>query len=696
MNHRAFIPILLISTTMISAVCAQEIVTLEKIQIAEEYTAIDERRDNSIAKRIIKAEELTQYGDSNALEILRRTPGVTISAGKGPSSAPGKGYTVVMIDGEATSTGTSKRVSPLEQISPDMIERIEVMTNGSAEYTAESMGGIVNIVLKKPKAEGRTLAKVTIGAYGEDLSETAYVQREGKIDKISYLVNLTASNNTKEDRTDVLTDKTALDTNEERDDQSKSRSVGLRAKLNFTPSSRLKILYDGSVTFNHDTDRINSTTLTEGSATPTSRYQSHDDATNTMLWSSLGAEHRFGDDIFEWKAKIHSFEESGDLESLSTPSSSNRKNHDYVLSRFYGLQGDYSALRDEHFIKAGFELKRSNQIDETTRVLNGVDVTSVNDKIQMKEDKLALYIQDEYTMDEGIVLTPGLRYETLERDYGATSNLGYFAPSLHALFQVTPKDNIRASVAKTVRLPRLSQLSASTNSTLDENSINRPDVIGNPNLTEEKAVSYELRYEHFFEDKGMASIGGFYRTINDKIENAIRFNTLSGRYEQTPENAGEGSLWGLELELKKSLKEYVEGFGLFANASLQDSSLTNTLTGVKREILQTPNFTCNLGFDHTLKESEITYGAAYRYVDGYDDPQEYFISQSQKGYGTLDFYVNKRLDKTFKLQFNVKNITASTVETTSRLYDSAGAITQTQVDKEHTKPQVLLSIEGKW
>ncbi len=696
MKHQSYLRYLLIGGTLLSSVCAQEIVTLDKIQIAETYSAIDERRDNSIAKRIINGEELTQYGDANALEILRRTPGVTISNGKGPSAAPGKGYTVVMIDGETTSTGTSKRASPLEQISPDMIDRIEVMTNGSAEYTAESMGGIVNIVLKKPKAEGRTSAKVTLGAYGEDLSETAYVQREGKLDKISYLVNLTASENIKKDRTDSVTDKTALDTDEERDDKSINRSLGVRAKLNYTASSRLKILYDGSVTFNHDTDEIASTTMTEGSATPTNHYRSHDDATNTMLWSALGAEHRFGEDIFEWKAKIHSFEERGDLESLSSPSLTNRKEHDYVLSRFYGLQGDYSALRDEHFIKAGFELKRSDQIDETTRVVNGVDITSANDTIQMKEDKLSLYVQDEYSVNEWIVLTPGLRYETLKRDYSSTSDLDYFAPSLHVLFQMTPKDNIRASVAKTVRLPRLSQLSESINSTLDENSIHRPDVIGNPNLTEERALSYELRYEHFFADKGLASIGGFYRTINDKIENMVRFNSVSGRYEQTPQNAGEGSLWGVELEIKKSLKEYVEGLGVFANATLQDSSLTNTLTGVKRELLQTPNLTCNLGFDHTLKASDMTYGAAYRYIGGYDDPQEYYISQSQKGYGTLDFYANKRLDKTFKLQLNVKNITSTTVETTSRIYDTLGAITQTQVDKEHSRPQVLLSIEGKW
>jgi len=689
MNQR-----LLIAALLASSVYAEETVVLEKIQIAEDYTAIDERRDNSIAKRIIKGMELTQYGDTNALEILRRTPGVTIPAGKGNKSAPGKGYTVVMIDGEATSTGTSKRVSPLEQISPDMIERIEVMTNGSAEHTAESMGGIVNVVLKKPKADGRASAKLTLGSYDGHLSEMGYIQREGKEGKLSYLLNLNVSDNRKKDRSDILIDGTASDTNEYRDDMPRNRSVGIRAKANYAYSPKMKIIYDGSVTFNHDTDTIDAVTYPEGSSTATGHYHSTDDATNTMLWSALGAEHRIGEDVFEWKAKIHSFEEDGDFDS--TTLSSIRRDHDYVLSRFYGLQGDYSMLRDDHFIKTGFDLRRADQIDKVKRSLNGADITTADDNVRMKEDKLAVYVQDEYTINDRIVLTPGLRYETLSRDYGATESLRYFAPSLHALFQLTPTDNLRASVAKTVRLPRLSQLSTSTKSSWDENDIHRPDITGNPNLKEEKALSYELRYEHFFADKGVASIGGFYRNIDDKIENIIRYASGSGRYVQTPENAGEGSLWGAELEFKKSLEQYVSGVSIFANATLQNSSLTNTFTGVKREILQTPNYLYNIGFDHVLKENKITYGAAYRYVGGYDDPEEYLISQSQKGYGTLDLYASKRIDKTFKCQLNVKNITGAMIETTSRLYDSVGTIAQTQIDKEHSEPQILFTIEGKW
>lgn len=694
MTYHSSLTAVLLSGSMISCVCAQEIITLEKIQLEQHYTAIDERRDNSIAKRIITADELTQYGDLNALEMLRRTPGVTIPNVKGSAAAPGKGYTVVMIDGEAASTGTSKRISPLELISPDMIERIEIMTNGSAEYTAESMGGIVNIVLKKPKGQGRTTAKLSTGSYNGLLSETGYVQHEGKRDNLSYLVNLTASENRKKERTEIVIDESTFDTDRLRDDTITNRSVGVKAKLNYLYSPRLKLLYDGSLTVNHDTKATDILTYSEGTSTVLNRYHSFDDATNTMLWSALGAEHRIGEDIFEWKVKVHSFEEEGDFKSASSASSSYRQDHDYVLSRFYGFQGDYSMLRSDHFIKTGYELRRGDQIDKVKRSLNGADVTSPGDNIEMQEDKLALYLQDEYTLNEWIVLTPGLRYERLSRDYGTTQNLDYFAPSFHALFQLTPKDNVRASIAKTVRLPRLSQLSTSTKSTLDENDIHRPDVTGNPNLKEERAHSYELRYEHFFADKGVASIGGFYRNIDDKIENIIQFDPVSGKYVKKPENAGRGSLWGMELELKKSLNDYLDGFGVFANATFQNSSMTNTLTGVKREILQTPNYLYNIGFDHTLKAYDVTYGAAYRYVGRYDDPVEYSISQSQRGYDTLDLYASKKINKTFKCQLNVKNVTESTVRTASGFYDSVDGYVQT--DREYSKMQVLFSIEGKW
>ncbi|MFA6630350.1 MAG: TonB-dependent receptor, partial [Sulfuricurvum sp.] len=241
------------------------------------------------------------------------------------------------------------------------------------------------------------------------------------------------------------------------------------------------------------------------------------------------------------------------------------------------------------------------------------------------------------------------------------------------------------------------ELSSSTDSSLDQNDLHHPDKTGNPNLREEKALSYEVRAEHYFEDKGIVSIGGFYRDIQDKIEKYTFLDTLSSRYIQRPENVGNGKLWGMELELKKSLDVLVSGLGVFANATIQDSSLRNSATGMKRPIKQTSDYLYNIGIDHTLQSYRLTYGAAYRYVGGYDDPiDENGFSESQQGYGTLDLYAKKRLDSTFKLGLNLKNITSATITTTSKQYDTSGVLTQTQIDKEKSQPQILLTLEGKW
>lgn len=686
-------PLILLSCTL-SFVCASEIIQLEKIEVQENASTLEERKENSIAKRIINGEELTQYGDLNALEILKRTPGVTIADGKGKKSAPGKGYTVVLIDGEEASG--SKRVNPLEQISPDMIERIEVMTNGSAEYTAESMGGIVNVVLKKPKAEGQTIAKMTVGTYGGDVPmESLFAQREGKTGHLGYLINVSAADNRQTDTSSTFKQSAASD--ELRETAARYQTLTLTTKLIYTPSSKDKYTYNGSLGLNNNKSTVDAKTYLNGSSALNTQMTSTDQSKGMMLWSGFKGEHHLsGTQLLEWKLKFHQNDDNGEAASLQTvPTLNDRRQKDYGFNRVIGAAGIYSLVSGDHFIKTGVDLKKTSQRDEVQRSLNGADVTTLADSVHMRENKGAMFLQDEVSVGESFVVTPGVRYETLSRDYGTTSRIDYLAPSLHMLYRLGANDNLRASVAKTVKLPRLDQLSSSTDSSLDRNDIRHPDITGNQNLTEEKALSYELRYEHFFENKGIASIGSFYRNIDDKIENITRWNSSTSRYVQSPENAGQGSLWGVELELKKSLNTYIDGLGMFANATLQDSSLTNTATGVKRPIKQTSNLLYNLGVDHTVKAYRFTYGAAYRYVGGYDDPQEYSLSQSQKGYGALDLYASKRLNKTFKCQLNLKNITRTSIETTSNIY-TGGVVSETQIDKEHSKPQILLTLEGKW
>lgn len=681
MHKRIFLfyrPLILLTCTF-SFSCAQEILQLDKIEVEDHYSVIEERKENSIAKRIIKGEELTQYGDMNALEMLKRTPGVAINDGKGKKGSPGKGYTKVLIDGEEVSA--TKRGNPLEQISPEMIERVEVMTNGSAEYSAESMGGIVNIVLKKPSSEGKTIAKLTAGAYHSEPMASVFAQQEGKNGKLSYLFNTTLSDNSQDDSSSTHTDIY----NENTDTDTRFRSLSLNAKLIYTPSSKDKYMLDGAL--NRSDYRKNSVKKRNGGVNETIHQSDEGDA--LMLWTKLSGSHNLsGTELIEWKLKYH--ENDSDGITRSDNATTLRKQNDEGAFRVFGAEGSYSKALNDHFIKTGVEMKRLHQRDDVVNYLNGA--VNTDDHQRLREDKGAMYLQDEITIGENIILTPGLRFERSLRQFDQTVATDYLAPSLHALYKLSENDNLRASIAKTVKLPRLDELSGSLDSTLDQNDLNHPDVTGNPNLKEESALSYELRYEHFFEDKGIVSIGGFYRDISDKIEKLTIFE--AGRYVERPYNSGQGELWSLELELKKSLDAYVSGLGVFGNATFQDSSLVSN--GVKRTIKGTNDYLFNIGVDHTLKEYRFTYGAAYRYVSGYDDPvDERGVSESQAGYGTLDLYATKRLNPTYKLGVNLKNITQESIATTSKRY-SGGVLNETQIDRENSRFHFLVTLDGRW
>ncbi len=669
-------PLLLLTSTL-SLACAQEIMHLDKISVEDTYSVIEERKENSIAKRIIRGEELAQYGDMNALEMLKRTPGVSIAQGKGKKGAPGKGYTKVLIDGEEISS--TKRGNPLEHLSPDMIERLEVMSNGSAEYSAESMGGIVNIVLKKPSSEGKTIAKVTAGAYEGEPMGSVFAQREGKKGKLSYLFNATYADNSQDDAA-------SSDTNtygEKSDSESRYRSLSLNAKLLYAPSSRDKYRFDGAL------NRSDSLKETIQKRTTPSLVEQRDEGDALMLWSKFSGTHNLsGSELVEWKLKYHENDSQG--ESQTEEGANTKTQKDEGNFRVFGAEGSYSIAWEDHFIKGGIDLKRLNQKDDVFNSTNAVAVSE--DHRRLREDKGSLYLQDEISVGERTVLTPGLRFERSVRQFEENIAIDYFAPSLHALYKLSENDNLRASVAKTVKLPRLSELSASLDSSLDENDINHPDVTGNPNLKEESALSYEVRYEHFFEDKGIISLGGFYRDISDKIEK--RTTVEGGRYVERPYNSGEASLWSLELELKKSLDPYVRGLGIFANATVQDSSLVTD--GLTRPIKGTNDYLATIGIDHRLSEYRLSYGASYRYVSGYDDPiDESGVAESQEGYGTLDLYATKRLDSIYKLGLNLKNITQESITTTSKRY-VGGVLNETQIDNENSRFHFLVTLEGRW
>ncbi|MBD0295582.1 MAG: TonB-dependent receptor, partial [Flavisolibacter sp.] len=104
-------------------------------------------------KTILNVEGTINAVGSNALELLRKSPGVLLDKDDNISLA-GKNGIQVYVDGRSTPLSGQDLAHYLKSIQSSQIEAIELITNPSAKYDAAGNAGIINIRLVKNKAFG--------------------------------------------------------------------------------------------------------------------------------------------------------------------------------------------------------------------------------------------------------------------------------------------------------------------------------------------------------------------------------------------------------------------------------------------------------------------------------------------------------------------------------------------------------------
>lgn len=110
--------------------------------------------EQKAGKLIFNVENSINAQGSNAYEVLKQTPGVTVDDGSKSISINGRGSILVMLNGKQTYMQQSEVVDLLKSTPSSNIKSIEVMSNATAQYDAAGSGGILNIVLKKDRAAG--------------------------------------------------------------------------------------------------------------------------------------------------------------------------------------------------------------------------------------------------------------------------------------------------------------------------------------------------------------------------------------------------------------------------------------------------------------------------------------------------------------------------------------------------------------
>lgn len=122
---------------------------LDEVVIEGEKSTMELKLD----KRVFNVEKDLANVGCNAAEILNNVPSVEVDV-EGNVSLRGSGNVRILIDGRQSGLVGTGDGDALSQLSGDLIEKIEVITNPSARYDAEGEVGIINIVLKKDQKKG--------------------------------------------------------------------------------------------------------------------------------------------------------------------------------------------------------------------------------------------------------------------------------------------------------------------------------------------------------------------------------------------------------------------------------------------------------------------------------------------------------------------------------------------------------------
>jgi iron complex outermembrane receptor protein len=119
-----------------------------------------------IDRTVINVESSVLTKGSSVLQILERSPGVSLDPRNNSITLNGKSSVMVMLNGKLMRLPMAQLVSMLAGMSGNDIEKIELLTTPPAKYDAEGNAGMINIVLKNSDEPGTNGSFSATTGYG--------------------------------------------------------------------------------------------------------------------------------------------------------------------------------------------------------------------------------------------------------------------------------------------------------------------------------------------------------------------------------------------------------------------------------------------------------------------------------------------------------------------------------------------------
>jgi outer membrane receptor for ferrienterochelin and colicins len=468
---------------------------LEKVVVTASRIE-QEIKDTPATVEVITREDIEAMGAQTLRDALSKSTSIGtmyIMNGTGVTmrgSLPK--HTLILIDGQRLATEGSATLAggyEWDRINMDDVERIEIIrSNASALYGSDALGGVIKVITKKPWKNEFSMSYMP-SSYRDDSENRNedFSLRFASGKRGPFAMSVSAG----QKHTDPY-NKTQYDTNYN----------GTRQYLTLNGSYELNEMRQ--LDFKADF-------LSEDMKQLLGGYYNNTYNNNRRTYSlGLQGAHAQGD----YMLRTYYTEQVRDTVSRLFTMSDNSKREVWTWD---GWNSNRIGVR--HVLTTGFEVR-----DETyrgARVENG----------EADNVYYAVYAQDEYKVNDKLLIEPSLRYDDSDK---FSDNI---SPKLGMTYKFNDNYRLKASVGEGFKAPTLDDLYMR----LDHGfSI----IYGNPDLEPEKSTDYEMGFE--------GEIGKFFGKVTyfyKDVTNLIGYDYDNDKGGMVAKNVSDTDLKGVELEL---------------------------------------------------------------------------------------------------------------------------------------------------
>ena len=493
----------------------------------------------TIDKKIFNVgRDLSSSGGSGA-DVLRKVPSVDVDI-DGVVSIAGDANVTILVDGKRSGRTGSGRRGEIENIAASMIEKIEVITNPSAKYDPDGVGGIINIVMKRGALDGfNGNISVMQGDYNQQNLNGNVNYRTDQVNlftSVNYRTGDKVGDGVRQFQYDYSTRIDSLFQNTSR--TRTPNNLGFRIGGDYYPSTSQTIGYTLDISEHKeleqsDIDYIINTVNPDiiGEMRMESNddgyhidhvlsYENKFDSKKQLLKGYASFAHEI-DDVFE----TGGMEDQYSVDKSSTDSKALEDNTNITMAVDY---------ENEYGKKLGIETGVKITIRDFGKELN-----YLNDEYDnaYKEDIYAAYLVSKYDMTDRFGLKLGARFEQVETKANLTGPNSHDStniitklfdqaisqspfdnpytkiyPSAFLLYKLTAKQTIQFGYSKKVNRPNRRTLSPFPNNTQDISRLRN----GNPYLRPEYSDVMELSFSSNSRKVNL-NLSSSYKNTNDVI-----------------------------------------------------------------------------------------------------------------------------------------------------------------------------------